>query len=64
MPPKLHKNQRDRAKRAEKITAKLGEQENRLKDLNRVKAVPRPRSDEGALALLRWLKINGANKKR
>lgn len=46
------------------ITAKLGEQENRLKDINQVKAVPRPKSDEGALALLRWLKVNGANKKR
>eukprot|EP00904_Undaria_pinnatifida_P009232 jgi/Undpi1/5439/HiC_scaffold_2.g00718.m1 len=64
MPQKLHKNQRDRAKRAEKITAKMGEQENRLKDLNRVRAVPKPKPDEGTLALLRWFKTNGANKKR
>ncbi|CAM9250997.1 unnamed protein product [Ectocarpus sp. 6 AP-2014] len=63
-PPKLHKNQRDRAQRAEKITAKLGEQEARLKDLNRVKAVPKPKPEDGALALLRWLKTSGAAKKR
>ena len=42
----------------------MGEQENRLKDLNRVRAVPKPKPDEGTLALLRWFKTNGANKKR
>lgn len=46
------------------ITAKLGEQKDRLKEINQVKAVPRPKSDEGTLALLRWLAVSGANKKR
>ncbi|CAM9521708.1 unnamed protein product [Scytosiphon promiscuus] len=64
MPPKLHKNQRGRAKRAEKITEKLGEQEARLKDLNRVRAIPKPKPEDGALALLRWLKASGAPKQR
>ncbi|CAM9228892.1 unnamed protein product [Pylaiella littoralis] len=63
-PQKLHKNQRDRAVRAEKITAKVGEQEMRLKDLNRVKAVAKPKPEDGTLALLRWLNASGAPKKR
>lgn len=46
------------------ITEKLGEQEARLKDLNRVKAVPKPKPEEGALALLRWLKTSGSPKQR
>ncbi|CAN0229761.1 unnamed protein product [Ascophyllum nodosum] len=61
-PPLLHKNQQNRAKRAEKITAKLGEQEQRLKDLNRVRALPKPKPEEGFLALLNWVKTGGRPK--
>ena len=46
------------------ITAKLGEQENRLKDIRRVKAPPKPKPEDGTLALHRWFKTIGANKKK
>lgn len=45
------------------ITAKLGEQDQRLKDLNRVKAVLKPKPEDGALALIRWMKVSGTPKR-
>lgn len=45
------------------ITAKLGEQDQRLKDLNRVKAVLKPKPEDGVLALIRWIKVSGTPKR-
>lgn len=45
------------------ITAKLGEQNQRLKDLNRVKAVLKPKPEDGVLALIRWMKVSGTPKR-
>lgn len=45
------------------ITAKLGEQDMRLKDLNRVKAILKPHPDEGILTLIRWLKLSSTPKR-
>ncbi|CAM9305749.1 unnamed protein product [Discosporangium mesarthrocarpum] len=60
-PPKLHKNQRTRAERADKITAKLAEQPRRIEELRTAKAST-SNTVEGILGLMK--RLNSQGKKR
>ncbi|CAM9664865.1 unnamed protein product [Choristocarpus tenellus] len=60
-PPKLHKNQRNRAERAEKITVKLAEQPKRMEELKKARNAGK-QYEEGIMGLIK--RLNNQGKKR